>query len=161
VDNVAAIGSAIASVQVLVDGSTVGNAIYGMSRPDVCAAYPGRPGCPNVGFVYSLNPAGLGTGAHTIMVSATNSIGTVGTTSTAITVASKSQSLQVDSPTAGSVVSGIISVGGWDIDSESDAGTQIRAVKVLVDGAVVGNAAYGVSRPDVCPPSGGGRPVQM
>ena len=46
-DNAAAVGTAISSVQVKVDGILVGAAIYGLSRPDVCAVYPGRPGCPN------------------------------------------------------------------------------------------------------------------
>src|SRR5207344_2890207 len=36
-------GTSISSVDVLVDGVKIGSARYGISRPDVCAAYPGRP----------------------------------------------------------------------------------------------------------------------
>ena len=46
IDNVTAVGTAISSLQVLVDGNIAGNATYGVSRPDVCAVYPSRPGCP-------------------------------------------------------------------------------------------------------------------
>jgi hypothetical protein len=42
-----AVGSAIGSVQVKVDGAVVANASYGVTRPDV-RAYPGRPGCRDV-----------------------------------------------------------------------------------------------------------------
>ena len=62
VDNASAVGTAISSVQVKVDGSVVGTATYGISRPDVCAVYPGRPGCPNVGYSYSLNTSTLSPG---------------------------------------------------------------------------------------------------
>jgi hypothetical protein len=52
-----------------------GNATYGLSRPDVCAAYVGRPGCPNVGFIYAWNTSGLSAGAHIVTVVATDSNG--------------------------------------------------------------------------------------
>ena len=75
VDNATAVGTAITSVQVKVDGTVVGTATYGSNRPDVCNAFPGRPSCPNVGFVYSLNTNLLSPGTHTISVSATDSDG--------------------------------------------------------------------------------------
>ena len=72
IDNAAAVGTAISSVQVKVDGTVVGSATYGFGRPDVCAAYPGRPGCPNVGYSYSLDTSTLSAGTHTITVTATD-----------------------------------------------------------------------------------------
>ena len=39
IDNASGVGSAISGVQVLVDGAAAGTATYGISRPDVCAAY--------------------------------------------------------------------------------------------------------------------------
>jgi hypothetical protein len=75
-DNRAAVGTAIGGVQVFVDGTAVGSATYGLSRPDVCYVYPGRPGCPNVGFSFALNTATLTPGSHTIVVTATDSDGT-------------------------------------------------------------------------------------
>jgi hypothetical protein len=73
IDNTTTIGTAISSVQVKVDGTLMGTAVYGTPRPDVCTVYPGRPGCPNVGFTYSLNTASLSAGTHTITVLATDS----------------------------------------------------------------------------------------
>ena len=52
IDNTSSVGTAIASVVVKVDGTVAGNATYGISRSDVCTVYPGRPGCPNVGYSY-------------------------------------------------------------------------------------------------------------
>ena len=40
---------------VKVDGVVVGTAANGVSRLDVCSAYAGRPGCPNVGFTNALD----------------------------------------------------------------------------------------------------------
>ena len=74
-------GGSITSVTVAVDGTTVGNALYGILRNDVCAQYPGSPGCPNVGFGLMLNGGSFTAGSHTIAVTATatNSFGsTVG-----------------------------------------------------------------------------------
>src|SRR5207253_2329701 len=73
IDNSSAVGTAISSVQVKVDGTIVGAATYGLSRPDVCAVYPGRPGCPNVGYSFSLDTSTLTVGSHTITVTATDS----------------------------------------------------------------------------------------
>ena len=156
IDNASSIGTAIGSVQVAVDGAKVGNATYGSSRPDVCAAYPGRPGCPNVGFSYSLNTATLSAGSHTVTVSATDTDSTPDTGSASVTIVVAGTpppappSVFIDAPKAGSTVSGTVSIVGWAIDNTSSVGTAIGSVQVAVDGAKVGNATYGSSRPDVC-----------
>ncbi len=69
---------AIGSVQVQVDGTPFGAANYGSSRIDVCNAYPGRPGCPNVGFNYPLDTSSLSPGTHTLTVIATGTDGNPG-----------------------------------------------------------------------------------
>jgi hypothetical protein len=154
IDNASAVGTAISGAKVLVDGTPAGNATYGVSRPDVCAAYPGRPGCPNVGFSYSLNTATLAAGSHTITVSATDSASPPHTGSASVTVtvgaAAVIPSVHIDSPAQGSAVSATVTVAGWAIDNPATVGTAISSVKVLVDGTPAGNATYGVSRPDVC-----------
>ena len=64
-------GGSITSVTVAVDGTTVGNAFYGVIRNDVCTQYVGSPGCPNVGFGFMLNGNTLTAGSHTVTVTAT------------------------------------------------------------------------------------------
>src|SRR5207248_1619705 len=42
--------SAISNVSLAIDGTFIQNATYNLLRADVCAAYPGRIGCPYVGW---------------------------------------------------------------------------------------------------------------
>ncbi len=75
IDDVSAVGTGIdpASIAVSVDGGLAGGyATYGGARPDVCAAYPGRVGCPNVGWNFLLDTSLLAPGKHTITVNAAN-----------------------------------------------------------------------------------------
>ena len=44
----------VTSVRVLQNDSFIGYATYGLPRADICAPFPGRPNCPNVGFTYQL-----------------------------------------------------------------------------------------------------------
>lgn len=67
--------SPIASVSVSIDGNPSGTAAYGGLRPDVCVAYPGRPGCPNVGWNYPLDTTTLANGQHTLTITAASSAG--------------------------------------------------------------------------------------
>jgi VCBS repeat protein/Big-like domain-containing protein len=85
-DNRTMVGTAISSVQVQVDGVAMGNATYGASRADVCAAFPGRPGCPNVGFTFPLNTCTLASGSHNITVTATDSDAVPDAASTTVSV---------------------------------------------------------------------------
>ena len=50
----------------------------------------------------------------------------------------------IDTPSAGSTVNGMINVRGWILDNSG-----VSKIEVLVDGQVVGQAKYGISRPDV------------
>jgi hypothetical protein len=152
VDNASMVGTAISSVQVKVDGSVVGTATYGSSRSDVCAVYPGRPGCPNVGYSFSLNTSTLSVGSHTITVTATDSDGTpdTGSSSVTVTVQTPPPTVYIDTPAQGATISGIVTISGWAVDNASEVGTAISSVQVKVDGSVVGTATYGSSRSDVC-----------
>ncbi len=68
-------GAAITSVDILVDGETLGSGIYGGARADVCAHFTTAGGCPNVGWNYELNTTGFANGGHTLQVRATASDG--------------------------------------------------------------------------------------
>jgi hypothetical protein len=70
----------VARVDVFVDGTPVGTAIYGISRPDVPTVFPGAP--VNVGFQYSLDTRAFPNGAHTIVSKAADKAGRVATFAT-------------------------------------------------------------------------------
>jgi hypothetical protein len=70
INSTSGLGAAIGSVTVTVDGTISGSATYGVSRPDLCVAFPIRAGCPSVGFSYQLDTSMLSPGSHTITVSA-------------------------------------------------------------------------------------------
>src|SRR5262249_53394248 len=152
-DNLTTIGASITSTQVKVDGVAAGFATYGLSRPDVCTAWPGRAGCPNVGFGYQLDTTRLTAGSHTLTVSVTDgdSSPQTGSRSVVITVANATPPLVfIDTPSPGAALFGTATVSGWAIDNGVSVGTAISSVQIKVDGVVVGNATYGSSRPDVC-----------
>jgi hypothetical protein len=152
INNAAAVGTAISGVQVLVDGAVVGSATYGLSRPDVCNAFPGRPGCPNVGYTFTWNTGNVSPGQHVITVTALDSdkVPEPGAVSVTVAVNNGPPLVWIDQPVAGATVSGTVTVAGWAVDNGTVVGTAIGSVQVKVDGALIGTAAYGSSRPDVC-----------
>src|SRR6202042_3447601 len=106
----------------------------------------------NVGYSYLLNTSGLTSGAHIITVAATDSGATPGTGTASVTITVSNVQLPlvyIDTPGQGSVLSGATTITGWAIDGSS-VGTAISKVQVRIDGNVVGNATYGLSRGDVC-----------
>jgi hypothetical protein len=157
IDSLAAIGG----LAVAVDGVPFGNALYGLSRPDVCTVFPGRAGCPNVGWSFSLNTMFLADGSHALEVTGTSSGGQSSTVTTAFSVSNAAGnpiSLTVDAPVASATLSGSAQISGWALDTSS--GIAVASVQVLVDGVLYGNAAYAQVRGDVCAvyPSAAGCP---
>jgi hypothetical protein len=90
-DNATGLGFGISSVEIRANGVSLGNATYGLARPDVCAQYVGRTGCPNVGFTFTFdtsNPALTpGLNQITAIATASDNAQDVGSTSILITVA--------------------------------------------------------------------------
>jgi N-acetylmuramoyl-L-alanine amidase len=141
----------ISSVTISIDGVKKGNATYGVSRPDVCAAYPSRAGCPNVGWTLPLDTTLLANGTHTVAATAISANGDQMTIGSSFTVANwtSGNPMKIDIDTPGSnssPFSGSAVFGGWAI---SDLAS-IVSVTVSVDGVPAGSGNYGVSRPDVC-----------
>ena len=66
-DNATRSENDITSVAVYVDNVLNGYATLGQSST-ACNTYPGRPGCPSVGFTYALNTGLLSNGAHALKV---------------------------------------------------------------------------------------------
>jgi N-acetylmuramoyl-L-alanine amidase len=142
--------TAVSSLSVTIDGVPYGTATYGLPRADVCGVYPGRAGCPNVGWTFGLNTTLIADGTHTLAVTENNADGTFYTSSTPFVVANYSVSdpmrIFIESPTTAYGIYGVIDISGWALDDDS----QISSVKIAIDGVPVGTATYGLSRPDVC-----------
>jgi hypothetical protein len=149
----------ITKVAVSVDGVSFGNAIYGSSRPDVCAAFPNRAGCPNVGWSFALPTTLLADGAHTFEITGTAAGGQASTVASNFTVSNATGSpiiVYVDMPKANATLTGSVQLNGWAIDT---GGVAISSVQILMDGVVYGTN-YGALRGDVCAvyPSSAGCP---
>lgn len=137
--------STITNIAIAVDGVSYGNAAYGGNRPDVCSMYPGRSGCPNVGWGFSMDTTRLADGVHLLEVTAKPSEGWESTATAAFTVAAPSWiRVSIDQPTG--------PVSGSTIFTGSAFSTAFFGGDVLIsiDGAYYGNAVYGSSRPEVC-----------
>ena len=145
---------------------------YGKSRPDVCAAFPGRPQCPNVGWTLPINTFLLPNGVHTLTVTAFPATGTPASRSISFTVnnssAGHSFHSYIDSPASSTIpLSGTIAISGWSLkdvgyDNWGDYNPLqlISSVQIFVDGISYGTTAIGQYRPDVCAtyPNGAGCP---
>jgi hypothetical protein len=77
----------ISGVQISVDGVSLGAASYGGTRSDVCNAFPGRAGCPNVGWNVLVDTGVLSNGTHTLAVTAITANGQSSTNTASFTVA--------------------------------------------------------------------------
>ena len=65
----------VARVEVLIDGASVGNASYGLSRPDVATVFANAP--ERIGFSYLLDTRPYANGGHQLQVRATDKAGNV------------------------------------------------------------------------------------
>lgn len=136
--------SGVSKVEVLVDGKVVGEAQYGRSRPDVLNVFPDYQNS-NAGYLFKLDTKSLSTGLHSITVKSTGYSGsTLQLQSKKFTVQNLPAMGDINSPVDASEVNGTVNLRGWFID-----GSGIVKIDVLVDGKVVGQANYGISRPDV------------
>lgn len=142
----------LSNVAISIDGVPYGNATYGVSRTDVCASLTGVPGCPNVGWTYTLDTTRVPNGIHYLGVDVTAANGDHSVVSWVFTVGNWSSSanafrMSIDTPSPqtppyfGSAI-----FGGWALNLAAP----IAQVLVSIDGTPIGSAAYGGSRPDAC-----------
>ena len=140
----------IGSMAVTIDGVPYGNAAYGGNRPDVCAAYPSAPSCPNVGWNFVFDSRQLPNGQHILGLKAVTTTGQFVTATRAFTVSNATNAapvlLGIDLPSAqNGILLGVAHFGGWAVSSGL-----VSSVKIAIDGVPNGTAAYGGARPDVC-----------
>jgi N-acetylmuramoyl-L-alanine amidase len=135
-------GNGVSKVDVLVDGADVGQATLGDARPDVQKAFPDYNN-GNAGFHFTFDTTQFSDGQHTVTVRETSTNGSTVTLSPR-TVNISNVKFSVESPVAGTTLSGTKTVSGWFLDSSG-----VAKIDVLVDGAVAGQATLGDARPDV------------
>jgi beta-N-acetylglucosaminidase len=136
--------SGISKIEILIDGTVVGEAQYGIFRPDVYSAYPQYKNA-NAGYQYTLNTKVLTNGQHNLTVRET---GKYGTSKELDRLTVNVQNIptvgSIDSPLSGTQSNGEINVSGWFLDVSG-----VSKIEVFVDGTYIGQAQYGIARPDV------------
>ncbi|WP_160722733.1 Ig-like domain-containing protein [Bacillus sp. USDA818B3_A] len=139
--------SAVAEIEIMVDGKLLGQAQYGLARTDVAKAYPLYKNA-NAGYQYTLNTTALTNGQHTLTVRETGKNGVMKELNRLFTVQNIVQKLPVrgtvDEPKNDSQVKGNTLIRGWFLDQNG-----VAKVEVLVDGKITGQAKYGLARTDV------------
>lgn len=148
----ASLTSSISRLEVAVDGLNLGQAQYPLVRNDVCSSYA-APGCPGIGWAFSLDTTPLANGNHTFTITSTDGTGAQTALTAVFAVANWTgpvgdpTAVTIDRPAASSpAFSGSAWFGGWAIDSLSP----IATVSLTVDGIPAGIISYGAPRPDVC-----------
>jgi putative Ig domain-containing protein len=58
----------VTTVDILIDGQKIGEAIYGVSRPDIAIAWPTFPNAANAGFAFNFDTTKFSNGEHTLAV---------------------------------------------------------------------------------------------
>jgi len=138
----------IDKIEVLVNDRVVATTTTSVARPDVAAAfkeYSELVNIDNSGYSLKLSKNLISEGSNDIVVRAVAYNGAIVSASKKITMIKPVARLAIDSPTNNSNVLGQnILVGGWALNSSG-----IQKVEVYLNGALLGNATLGISRPDV------------
>lgn len=138
--------SAITSITTVVDGVPLPST-YGVARTDVCATYPGRTGCPNVGWSAQLDTTRLSNGQHTFSLTAKAANGQVYTIANNFTVANTNSNITVYIDTnLASALTSAIQITGW----AGSTNAAVTSVQLSLDGQPIGQTAETIARPDVC-----------
>ena len=148
--------AAVSLVTISVDGVPAGSTGDNVSRPDVCAVYPGRANCPRAGWTYNLNTLQFADGKHTLDVTVTSGLQHA-TFSSIFTVANDSTAnstlVYIDQPASDSgPLHGTATVSGWALDDRGSFNFGFTPPYIQIDGVSAGGgtAIRNLPRPDVC-----------
>lgn len=135
----------IKEIQIYIDNVYVANAISGLDRSDVNAAFPGYTNGNKSGFNYSVDTNNVIAGSHTISILSYGNDGTTQRDNISITISKKTPVAFIDSPTTNQTIVGYgVNVRGWSLNPSG-----IAAVAIYIDNKFITNASYGGSRGDV------------
>ncbi|HXO18574.1 MAG TPA: hypothetical protein VOA87_01485 [Thermoanaerobaculia bacterium] len=65
----------VAAITILLDGNTIGSAVYGFPRPGVSSQYPGFPDSAAPGWVYALDTTKFSNGQHSLQAIIVDNLG--------------------------------------------------------------------------------------
>jgi len=116
---------------------------YGYQRPDVLNVFPEYSNL-NCGYRYNLNTSALSAGQHVIRLRETSNTGSVKLVAEKRFIIRKIAA-NLESPSKStSQISGNYNITGWFGDTIG-----VSKISIFIDGIFVGDAVYGISRPDV------------
>lgn len=136
-------GSDVSKIEVLLDGNTVGKAIYGDARPDVQKAIPIYQNA-NSGYHFVLDTRKFTNGQHTLTIKETGENKESYAQSRPVVISNLPAKGWIDTPKFNQVLQGKTQIKGWMLD-----GRGVSNLEVMIDGNKLGDANYGISRPDV------------
>lgn len=119
-------GNGVSKVEVLVDGTVVGTAVYGSSRNDVAAAFPAYK-TSNCGYTYNLDTTKLTNGSHTIVIRETGS-SNVQTSLTGVTVTVSNVATGSDFIFSNGTITGYTGTGGNVVIPSSIGGVSVTSI---------------------------------
>jgi hypothetical protein len=167
------------AVDIMVDGSVIGRANYGRSRPAVTKEFPGFPDSAAPGFGYELDTTKLENGLHTVTARVTSRTGRVAILNSVVlqftnTNADLLPFGKIEFPNQGAVMVGecdptkspVLSVvSGYALDVNAPFNEPgVAYVELLIDGSIALNSqldcanvpvaggltdCYGIQRPDL------------
>lgn len=136
IDNVA-----MARIEIFLNGKLLGNAQYGLPRPDVANVYPGLPGSPNFGFAFQFSSEPYPRGPHELKVQLIDQAGNT----------QRLGGRQVtfgNAPAFGSLdVATLQVIAGWAYDP--DLGEDPVKVVIVIDDKDVATITADLDRPDL------------
>ena len=136
----------IKEVKVTLDGVTLGNATYGVTRTDVSKIYSGYFNGSQCGFDSTFELNNITNGVKTLKIQIIANDGTSTVVTRNITVQRNLQARSwLDEPTSNAkVTTDSLSIKGWALNSKG-----IKSVEAFIDNTSYGTIKYGVPRTDV------------
>ena len=136
----------IKEVKVTLDGVTLGNATYGVTRTDVSKIYSGYFNGSQCGFDSTFELNNITNGVKTLKVQIIANDGTSTVVTRNITVQRNLQARScLDEPVSNATVTtDSLSIKGWALNSKG-----IKSVEAFIDNTSYGTIKYGVPRTDV------------
>lgn len=133
----------IASIEVLVDGKSMGTATQGFLREDVYKAFS-KYNEKNGGYEFMLDATSLSGGSHNLVIETKTVSGKKQQVKTTFKTPDLSYKSSLDTPTPNGFISKDQLIKGWVLN-----GSAVKSVEVSINGTKIGNAQINLNRSDV------------